>query len=95
MGRAKQDFESRMDMLAVLLADLIYIKEGDARASVVNIDIRDRLDKLAGRVRCERLIQMAEFLRFIESSLKSHVNRQILTDVLALTGNETVRAVDW
>jgi hypothetical protein len=36
---------------------------------------------------------MGEFLRFIESSMKIHVNRQILTDVLALTGNETV--VQW
>jgi hypothetical protein len=36
------------------------------------------------------MIQMGEFLRAIESNLKTHVNRQILSDVLALTGNETV-----
>jgi DNA polymerase-3 subunit delta' len=88
MGRAKQEFESRMDILAVLIADLLYEKEG-ARERVVNIDILDRLAKLAGRVETERLIKMAEFLRFIESSLKIHVNRQMLTDVLALTGNAT------
>ena len=92
MGRAKQEFASRMDMLAVLLADLIYIKEG-TRERVVNIDIQDRLNKLAERSGAERLIKMGEFLRFIESSMKLHVNRQILTDVLALTGNETV--VQW
>ena len=44
-----------------------------------------RLDGLLNDAR-ER---MAEFLRFIESSLKTHVNRQMLTDVLALTANET------
>ena len=33
IGRAKQDFESRMDMLAVLLADLLYIKEGTREQS--------------------------------------------------------------
>ena len=88
MGRAKQEFESRMDILAILIADLLYAKEG-ARERVVNVDILDRLAKLAGRVEVERLIKMAEFLRFIESSLKIHVNRQMLTDVLALTGNAT------
>jgi DNA polymerase-3 subunit delta' len=92
MGRAKQEFESRMDILAVLTSDLLYTKEG-ARERVVNVDILDRLAKLAGHVEAERLIKMAEFLRFIESSLKIHVNRQMLTDVLALTGNETV--VHW
>src|SRR5215471_9845886 len=88
MGRAKQEFEGRMDILAILIADLLYTKEG-ARERVVNVDILDRLAKLAGRVEVERLIKMAEFLRFIESSLKIHVNRQMLTDVLALTGNAT------
>jgi DNA polymerase-3 subunit delta' len=86
MGRAKQEFDSRMDILAVLIADLVYTKEG-ADERVVNIDIPDRLDKLGARVDAERLIKMAEFLRFIESSMKIHVNRQMLTDVLALTGN--------
>jgi hypothetical protein len=56
----------------------------------VNVDISDRLLKLAARVETERLIKMAEFLRFIESSMKIHVNRQMLSDVLALTGNQTV-----
>jgi DNA polymerase-3 subunit delta' len=92
MGRAKQEFENRMDMLAVLIADLLYTKEG-AREPVVNVDISDRLVKLAARVETERLIKMAEFLRFIESSMKIHVNRQMLADVLALTGNQTV--VHW
>jgi hypothetical protein len=38
-------------------------------------------------------VRMGEFLRFIESSLKTHVNRQMLADVLALTANET--AAPW
>jgi DNA polymerase III subunit delta' len=91
LGRAKQEFESRMDLLAVLIADLIYIKEGDGERAV-NVDIRERLSRLGSRVASERLIRMGEFLRSIESNLKTHVNRQMLTDVLALTGNETASA---
>jgi DNA polymerase-3 subunit delta' len=87
LGRAKQDFENRMAILAVLIADILYIKEG-APEKLVNVDIRDCLQKLADRVSVERLLNMAQFLRVIESSLKNYVNRQMLTDVLAVTGNE-------
>ena len=87
LGRAKQVFEERMKILAVLLADVLYLKEGLA-GKVVNVDIRDRLTRIANRASLDRILRMSDFLGFIESSLKSHVNRQMLTDVLALTGNE-------
>jgi DNA polymerase III gamma/tau subunit len=87
LGRAKQDFESRMALLAVLIADVLYIQEGVPQ-KVVNIDVQDRLMKLAERSVTERLVKMADFLRFIESSLKTNVNRQMLSDVLAITGND-------
>jgi DNA polymerase III gamma/tau subunit len=87
LGRAKQDFESRMALLAVLIADVLYIQEGVPQ-KVVNIDVQDRLMKLAERSVTERLVKMADFLRFIESSLKTNVNRQMLSDVLAITGSD-------
>lgn len=87
LGRAKQDFESRMEIMAVVIGDILYIKEGVPH-KLVNVDAQDRLTNLAARASVEGLLKMAEFLRFIESSLKSHVNRQMLTDVLAITGNE-------
>jgi DNA polymerase III gamma/tau subunit len=92
LGRAKQEFENRLEILAVLIADLLYMRESVAER-IVNIDLKDRLEKLAGRVTAERLLKMADFLRFIESSLKTHVNRQMLTDVLAITANETTAAL--
>jgi DNA polymerase III subunit delta' len=92
LGRAKQEFENRLEILAVLIADLLYTREGVAER-IVNVDLKDRLQKLAGHVPVERLLKMADFLRFIESSLKTHVNRQMLTDVLAITANETTAAL--
>lgn len=91
IGRAKQEFESRLAILAVLVADILYITEG-APQKVVNVDMQDRLQKLAAGVSVERLLRMAEFMGFIESSLKSNVNRQMLTDALAITGNATTAA---
>jgi hypothetical protein len=91
LGRAKQEFENRINVLSVLLADVLYLSEGVPQ-KVVNVDIRDRLQALAAKASVERVLKMAEFLRFIESSLKTHVNRQMLSDVLAITGNETAAA---
>jgi DNA polymerase III subunit delta' len=91
-GRAKQDFESRLGVLTVLISDLLYLVEG-APEKVINVDIRERLQSLAGRVSADRLLRMAEFVSFIESSLKNHVNRQMMTDALAILGSET--AVPW
>ena len=84
LGRAKQEFENRMAILAVFIADTLYIKEG-VREKLVNIDLEGTLEKLAERATVDQLIRMAEFLRLIEFSLKSNVNRQMLTDVLVLT----------
>jgi DNA polymerase-3 subunit delta' len=92
LGRAKQDFESRIAVLAILLADVLYCQEGLFN-KIVNIDLSDRLQALSSKVKNERLLKMGEFLRFIESSLKTHVNRQMLSDVLAITGNETASAL--
>ena len=86
LGRAKQEFESRMAVLAVLIADILYLKE-ELPEKIVNIDIQDKLKKLAEHAPVEQFIRISEFLRFIESSLRSNVNRQMLTDVLALTVN--------
>jgi len=92
IGRAKQDYESRLAVLAVLIADVLYITEG-APQKVVNVDVRERLQKLAADVSVERILRMGDFVGFIESSLKSNVNRQMLTDVLVITANETT--ADW
>jgi len=92
LGRAKQEFESRMDLLAVLIADVFYLKEG-VGDKLINIDLKDRLQKVAGKISDDRMIQMAEFLRLVELSLKTNVNRQMLMDALAVTGNET--AAGW
>jgi DNA polymerase III subunit delta' len=88
LGRAKAEFDDRMAIVSVLIADLIYLKEGLPDA-VVNLDVRDQLVELAAAVPAARLIKIAEFLRFIESSQKIHVNRQMLTDMLALISNES------
>ncbi len=92
IGRAKQDFEERLAILSVLIADVLYVTDG-VFDNLVNLDIRERLSTIAAKVTAKRLVRMGEFLRLIESSLKNHVNKQMMTDVLALVSNES--AARW
>ena len=92
LSRSKEDFASNMKTLTVLLEDLLYLAEGVAEASSISTSWTG-LRTLAEQAGPDRLIQMAEFLRTIESSMKTHVNRQMLTDVLAVIGNETTSKI--
>jgi hypothetical protein len=86
LARAKSDFESNMDTIAVVLEDLLYIREG-VPSRIINIDIEGRLKKLADSLPSTQFGRIAEFLRTIELHLNNYGNRQMLTDVLALTSN--------
>ena len=86
LARLKSDFETNMDTLAVLLEDLLYISEG-LQERIVNVDLEGRLQALAKDLPAGQFVRMAEFLRTIEIHLNTYGNRQMLTDVLALTSN--------
>jgi DNA polymerase-3 subunit delta' len=92
IGRAKQEFEPRLAIFAMLISDILYIKE-DLPQKVANIDFQDRLTRLSQRVTVDQLIRMSDFLRTIESGLKSNVNRQVMTDMLALSANEILHGL--
>jgi len=87
LSRTRQDFTSHLSVMAILLGDILYISEGAAE-KVLNVDILKRLEDVASRAPSDRWIRVSEFLRVMENSLKSHVNRQMLTDVMALMTSE-------
>jgi DNA polymerase-3 subunit delta' len=86
LARAKNEFESNLDAIAVLMEDLLYIREGVPQR-IVNVDLEARLKKLADDMAPPQFVRVAEFLRTIEVHLNNYGNRQMLTDVLALTAN--------
>jgi DNA polymerase-3 subunit delta' len=92
LARSKSDFDSNMDAVAVLLEDLLYIREG-VPERIVNIDLEPRLRKLASDLPEDQIPRMAEFLRTIEVYMNTYVNRQMLTDVLAITSNTALSKI--
>ncbi len=86
LARSKDDYRERIRILGVLVSDLMFVETGlDHR--LVNADIRERLEKLQNATSLDRIVQVADCLKFIEANLKYHVNRQMMTDQLALTLN--------
>ena len=49
-----------------------------------------QLTKLAGEIQTSQFIRIANFLRTIEIRSNNYGNRQMLTDVLALTANASL-----
>jgi DNA polymerase-3 subunit delta' len=89
LSRTKGDFESNMDTLAILVEDLLYVQEG-LGGKIINVDLEKELSQLAGEIAPSQLTGIADFLRTIEVHTKNYGNRQMLTDVLALTSNAVV-----
>jgi len=86
LARSKSDFESHMGTIAILMEDLLYLREG-LPDRLVNSDIQKRLGDLASQLEAPQFIRIAEFLRTIEIHANKYGNRQMLTDVLAITSN--------
>jgi DNA polymerase III subunit delta' len=89
LSRSKTDFQPNMDVLAVLVEDLLYLREGLAE-KIINIDLEKELSRLADEVSPEQFVRIADFLRTIEIHTNNYGNRQMLIDVLALTSNAAV-----
>ncbi len=92
LGRSKEDYGERIRILGVLISDLLFLKEG-VESRLVNVDIHDRLLGLSTTVTAERLVQIGDCLKFVESNLKYHLNRQMMADVLALTLNRATAEI--
>jgi len=93
LSRSKAEFEPHLNAMAVLMEDLLYIREG-ATGRIVNIDLEARLRKLAADMPAEQFTRVADFLRTIEINLERNVNRQVLTDSLSLAANLTMYKVN-
>jgi len=92
IARSKNEFEPNMSMLAVVLEDLLYIREGLPKR-VVNVDLEPRLRKLSEEFSPAQFVRIAEFLRTIEVHLNNYGNRVMLTDVLAMTSNAALTKI--
>jgi len=92
LARSKSEFEPYLNALAILMEDILYVRE-DSASRIVNVDLEPRLRKIAAEIPQEQFSRIADFLRTIEINLERNVNRQMLSDNLALTANATLEKI--
>jgi DNA polymerase-3 subunit delta' len=83
-AKRKDDFGSYLDALAALIRDT-WLLSIDARASVVNEDIRERLTRAAANIASARATRWLSQIETLRAQLAVNVNRRAATDALFLS----------
>ena len=86
LARSREEYGEKLRAVGVVVADILYAGHG-LEDRIVNVDVRERIRQIASRLDPPALVRIADWIRFTERALKNHVNRQLLTDALALTLN--------
>jgi DNA polymerase-3 subunit delta' len=78
IGKRERDaFEKELDLLASLLRDLLLLAAGSPRDAIVNIDVADRLERLAANAGVVRVTAWSERFNAVRQRLRININRQI------------------
>jgi DNA polymerase III subunit delta' len=83
-AKHKDDYEPRLDALALLIHDAWRLAL-DPQAGIVNEDIRDRLARLSSSVTNRRFTAWLAQLEDLRAQLAVNVNRRVATDALLLS----------
>jgi DNA polymerase-3 subunit delta' len=81
----KEEFESHMEVLLVLLADLFYIKLGAAADSLTNSDMADRLSAVARSVTLDQIMGWVGKIEELLQGLARNINRTIALEGMLIT----------
>ena len=81
----KDGFERHLDAFVVLLDDLFHLKLCHAKDSLVNEDIAERLERIAGVLAVEQITDWTERIEQVFLALPRNVNRQLAMEALLIT----------
>lgn len=80
----REEFATRLRAACLLISDLVYLAVGNGDR-IINIDVRDRLERFGGRVSTQRLVEAAMRVLAIEQDLKGYLNLQLMSDNLLVS----------
>jgi DNA polymerase-3 subunit delta' len=84
-AKSKEDFEPRLDALALVAHDLWLLALGAAAPRLVNQDIGERLSRVAQGLRPARPARWLARVEELRSQLSVNVNRRVASDALLLS----------
>lgn len=86
--REKDQFESKMEILYILLHDLFLLKVDADSESITNVDLRNELSNLCSSLSFQQVAEGVEILDQIETGAKRNLNKGLAVDqfVFRLSG---------
>ena len=84
-AKRKDEYEPRLDLLEALIRDAWLLSLDPVGAKIVNEDIRERLARLAPKIRNRRPIDWMARIQELRGQLAVNINRRVATDALFLS----------
>jgi DNA polymerase-3 subunit delta' len=81
----RKEFEEHMDAFVTLLNDAFYLKLGLPADSITNLDIVNRLERIAEMMTLDRIIALAEHNEQMIQALNRNINRQLALEAMLIS----------
>lgn len=81
-AKNRDDYEFYLEILQALIHDILVLRHSGREKTLVNIDLRTRLEKLSETAESKRLEVWLEEIELLRETLAVNVNRKIAADAL-------------
>ena len=81
----RDEYEQLLDVLEVLIRDAWALSLGRPKQSIVNLDLVDQLQKIAGDLRSSQATSWLRQIEELRGALEVNINRKIASDALVLS----------
>jgi DNA polymerase-3 subunit delta' len=88
-AKHKDEYETRLDLLATLIHDVWTLSLGATAEQVANEDLRAQLSKIVSRLESRRAARWLSQIETHRRGLEVNINRKVATDALFLTMAES------
>ncbi|HEX6188131.1 MAG TPA: DNA polymerase III subunit delta' [Pyrinomonadaceae bacterium] len=87
----RDEYEQLLDVLEVLIRDVWVLSLGRPQESMVNLDLADQLQRIAGDLRSSQAASWLQQIEELRGALEVNINRKIASDALLFSMSEPGR----
>jgi DNA polymerase-3 subunit delta' len=90
-AKDRDEYEQLLDVLEVLIRDAWALSLGRPKDSIVNIDLLDQLQRIAGDLRSSQAASWLQQIEELRGALEVNINRRIASDALVFSMSQPGR----
>lgn len=90
-AKDRDEYEQLLDVLEVLVRDAWALSLGRPKESIVNLDLLDQLQRIAGDLKSSQAASWLQQIEELRGALEVNINRKIASDALLLSMSEPGR----